>query len=57
MLKLWCCIPDTLLSLHCETLKNLLPHQRAISTLSEVFLQNHGLNDIVPIPALPPNDV
>ena len=41
-LKLWCCIPDASLSLHRETLKNLLPHQRAISTLSEVFLQNHA---------------
>jgi hypothetical protein len=30
------------LSLHRETLNNLLPYQRAISTLSEVFLQNHA---------------
>jgi hypothetical protein len=31
-----------MLSLRHKWLKNLLPHQRAISTFSEVFLQHHA---------------
>ena len=43
-LKFWCCIPDTSLCFHSELLKNPFPQQRAISTWSEMFLQNHAFS-------------
>jgi hypothetical protein len=36
------CSPDASWSLHCDILQQSLLHQRAISTLSEVLLQNHA---------------
>jgi hypothetical protein len=41
-LRLHWYIPDPWLRPRLEILKKLQPHQLAISTLSEVFLQNHA---------------
>jgi hypothetical protein len=41
-LRLWDSIPVASSSPHCEIPQKLQPHQITISTLSEVFLQNHA---------------